>query len=325
MSNELMMRKRLFKLYAANLPFYLDDKSFTGLFGCPICMRPFSEESILPETLEVNLAHIYQKSLGGKLCTLACKKCNSRLGERYEPHLTLEAKMHRAFDGTGTSSIDGFINWQGKRIPAKMNMDEEGRNVVLSPHLAKMPEVLALQAHLKTNPTDQPLHLSTNFPERQRQEIASLASAYLMMFREFGYEILRTTDVDEIRALLRSDDPPAEVPCAITSIPCQTVMTAPGELAHTVTLVRSADGMCFWGIPLPSPVKDKPLRCVLFPGPGKKGSEDYKAICRVRTGSVQCKCTVVPLPPARQRLVDAEARYFGVRVWNEMTGQKVYC
>lgn len=95
MSSRAERRIRLYDLYEKNLSHYIDG---VKRFVCPICTKAFSREAVLPDSLQVDLAHCYPESCGGKLETLTCKKCNGDIGGTYDTHLAKEHQIHRAFD-----------------------------------------------------------------------------------------------------------------------------------------------------------------------------------------------------------------------------------
>ena len=60
------------------------DYRLQGLFRCPTCLRDIPIENIGMSNNEsaINEEHIIPDSVGGKLTTFLCKKCNSSFGSK---------------------------------------------------------------------------------------------------------------------------------------------------------------------------------------------------------------------------------------------------
>ncbi|MBN2502846.1 MAG: HNH endonuclease, partial [Anaerolineales bacterium] len=74
MSKKQKKKEKLFDLYSTSLAI---NSNLTDWFICPLCHRGFKKEHLESLTLE----HIIPQSLGGKLVTLTCWKCNKRVGQ----------------------------------------------------------------------------------------------------------------------------------------------------------------------------------------------------------------------------------------------------
>jgi len=82
---------KLFSLYAANLKIFkpeLDDK-----FLCPICQEIFDRCALSFEHPLISIAHIIPQSIGGRLSTITCAKCNNNIGSKFDNHLKLEGSV----------------------------------------------------------------------------------------------------------------------------------------------------------------------------------------------------------------------------------------
>jgi hypothetical protein len=89
----------LFDTFSDNLALY--KKNCTGHFMCPLCLRTFPRDRI---RTDLSKAHIIPKRLGGRLWTLACKKCNSKVGTEIESCEAERAKFSWALSGDGNET-----------------------------------------------------------------------------------------------------------------------------------------------------------------------------------------------------------------------------
>ena len=102
-------RKRLalFELYAANVVLYRPD--LAGRFSCPVCAHEFVQGDVLGQSPRVNVAHVYPDSLGGKLLTLECERCNGRLNTAGDSTYVQASQNWQALLGQGGKPWRGRI------------------------------------------------------------------------------------------------------------------------------------------------------------------------------------------------------------------------
>src|SRR5687768_9639165 len=102
MSDELGRRRYLAGLYIDNAALFTKSEHLRDMFPCPICLNGFTRQHVETETLLADLAHVWPESVGGNVSTLTCKRCNNRIGGKYDEHVAIDFKNVAAFKGEGT-------------------------------------------------------------------------------------------------------------------------------------------------------------------------------------------------------------------------------
>jgi hypothetical protein len=105
---------------------------------------------------------------------------------------------------------------------------------------------------------------------------AILHTAYLSMFRTFGYEYILHTDTQWIRDILMSPDPPKELRLPISHIEPAAIQGSIDDAVHSVA-VALIDGRykCLAAI-LPTPLQRYTMMIAFLPGFYQQGQEMYK-------------------------------------------------
>lgn len=178
--------ERLFELYSSNLSMH--DSSFKDTFVCPLCFRPFPQNAIQSHSITVE--HIIPKSIGGKLRTLTCQVCNSLDGTAVDAHLVQRLRTEDIL--AGKSDLP---------LRAKVVADKGEFNADIYLSVEKHPNIQIVGLPKNSNPR---LHKLAEEEFRAREgaeftikgslgykdipsRVAIIRSAYLMMFRYFGY------------------------------------------------------------------------------------------------------------------------------------------
>jgi len=97
-------RRQAFERYAANLSLY--HPSVVGQFLCPICRTVHGLDALDQPDPGVTVGHVVPQKLDGRVWTLECKCCNSRLGSDADAHLVKEHRFRQWEQAEGT--------WQGR-------------------------------------------------------------------------------------------------------------------------------------------------------------------------------------------------------------------
>lgn len=188
----------LFDSYASNLSAYCPQ--FKGIFRCPLCLRDFSKDSILSK--EITLEHVIPSSIGGRLTTLTCCKCNSESGCRLEAHLVQRLRTEDIFAGKRQSSLTTRVTTGKGEFGAEMRIfGEQNRTILIraiesisSPRLHE----LAVE-ELESGLNEFSIHGNLGYKETPSR-VAALRMAYLMMFRYFGYGYILYPTLARVRA-----------------------------------------------------------------------------------------------------------------------------
>ena len=122
-SDRAERRRRLFRLYSANLAIHIPADE--GFCACPICLDGYNDAGVEPQTLALDIAHVYPESCGGGPETLTCKRCNSRMRSMYESHVAKDYQIVDALGGSAASAqrcgrraiTSTSTRWRSRRTP----------------------------------------------------------------------------------------------------------------------------------------------------------------------------------------------------------------
>jgi len=80
-------REWLFSIFSKNLSIYMPE--YEDHFLCPVCKNLFARNDLK----KLSLAHIIPESLGGRQTTLACSRCDNRIGHDFDWHRSKEKEI----------------------------------------------------------------------------------------------------------------------------------------------------------------------------------------------------------------------------------------
>jgi len=275
-------RLRLFDLYSKNLSHFFPSLPNPS-FMCPICRTGFLQEAVIDQSpakdgsrLLVNIAHCYPESCGGKIVTLACKSCNNRMGTQYEHHLGIEKKLNQAFDHETSDTIAVKASFEAGNIAATFSKIGDVHYVTLdkdsNPYghskIAEELKVSAASNRIKFG-------LTFDRPDEERATVALLHTAFLMMFREFGYEYALSPMAEKIRKVLLAEEGPKNLDLPVLMIPKRS---GDPRLLNTVGIIDAPpECRCFYAM-MPSADPKMIGRAVVMPGSGEEGEAAISAL-----------------------------------------------
>lgn len=154
---------------------------------CPLCWRFFSRDAITSG--EITLEHIIPLSIGGRLTTLTCKTCNNVSGTLLDAHLVERLHAEDVSAGRRTGSIPMRVTIESAEFGAEVSWpsasDPEMRIIGLPQQ--SDPRMLKL-AFAEIDAGVKEFTITGRFRYKNLpSQIAFLRSAYLLMFRYFGY------------------------------------------------------------------------------------------------------------------------------------------
>lgn len=201
-------KDQLFQIFSSNLNYY--HKDLLGKFACPTCLRVFDSSSDLTK------AHVFPKRLGGRLFTLTCKPCNSRIGTEIEAYETERARIHRIFQGNSADSVQvGLQSLECNGIVSRVNAElkvlenDEGKifRFDIFADRSNPSEVKRITQWLqeKAESGGHDWGFNMNFQARaglKRAKLTYLHAAFLYMFHQFGYEWALDSCTKDIREQL---------------------------------------------------------------------------------------------------------------------------
>jgi HNH endonuclease len=192
-------RGRLFDLYV-HQPGH-EDLTQGRFFWCPLCRHPFEREATAGDNPRLTLAHIISESLGGTWTTLACADCNNGHGHKIEADLLAS---HRFTDWVAGRAIMKVRMGEGGKVQAEARRDPVARHLsfnvttpMVNPAVRAHKDQLAAIAQ---NPGATP-EFKVTFPWFRPGWCwaAVCQSAYLLMFKYFGYDFARNPRYNFIR------------------------------------------------------------------------------------------------------------------------------
>lgn len=184
-------RKRdLFDYYRRSLSAAGIEVTNPGAVLCPLCWKETDYD-------DLSLEYIVPVSVGGRHFILTCTQCNNSHGSILDSHLVQFQAIHDAFKGHGT--IPAKLPAHGKEIAANIEWGDGYKNIKIVGRASDPTSVSAMQKGLKAGNIDKlTLRLKLGYIKDRFQK-ALLRSAYLAVFKCFGYEYANREVVQVIR------------------------------------------------------------------------------------------------------------------------------
>jgi hypothetical protein len=180
------------------------------VYGCPICLRGFSEAQIGLLTFEDSPP----RSQGGREVVLTCKDCNDQAGHGIDAEAARFEKIIDFAAGTLNSPIRGYITVDEVRMDMEFTAVNREVQIAGISHTNAPGVVDALRGRLDRFVDDGVADwmFTLSFGDRSRPRPSSvswLKSAYVIAFAAFGYRYILHPALDIVREQIR--DPEREV------------------------------------------------------------------------------------------------------------------
>jgi hypothetical protein len=159
-----------------------------GFILCPLCWNEKSLE-------ELTLEHMVPSSVGGRLTTLTCKECNNTHGTTRDSHIIQYIRSLESIEGHGM--MDATLNVNGQKLRA--NIDWADRNLHIISKASNPHSVLASKNALAAGEIDSITATFSLGFKLNNFNTAIMRSAYLILFKCFGYEYVRHEILQTIR------------------------------------------------------------------------------------------------------------------------------
>jgi hypothetical protein len=169
---------------------------------CPICLGSFGREAITSGALTKE--HILPESLGSAAWTLGCCRCNSDSKRNIESHLTKLLRYEDVMAGLSGDAVRGRIRAGDGEQRVQVKIEKAGPTVTLigEPGTDRSPASRNLIRVLESGVPSFQLSVYGGC-DRRLANLSLLKSAYLYMFREFGYDYILRPQLDVVRRQLR--------------------------------------------------------------------------------------------------------------------------
>ena len=152
---------------------------------CPICLRFFARTENL--TKSVSIEHIVPDALGGRVTTLTCRRCNNTAGTQLDSHLVKRVRVEGR-----TKPILADVNFRGTKFRGEVHLPESASDSFSIYGIPKQSDPREINRFFSLldegiwDGQELKLRLELDYVP-VRSAVALLRSAYLLMFRLFGY------------------------------------------------------------------------------------------------------------------------------------------
>jgi hypothetical protein len=204
--SEAEKRQRLFDLYTRHVTLYEPDKQ--GIFYCPLCLRAFTQEALNGPNPYLSLAHIVSESLGGTTSTLSCTECNNNSGSRLEGNLVKRLLLEDRVLGQLRIPKARFTGPFGN-IGVEFEFSPDGRSwsIFAIPKQTNPADLERVEKCFNDLVAGRTGNVSFSLGFREKLDglgarLAIYQTAYLLMFRYFGYEYILDPNVAVVREQL---------------------------------------------------------------------------------------------------------------------------
>ena len=166
-------------------------------FVCPICLKFFARTENLAK--DVSIEHIVPKALSGRLTTLTCRQCNNSAGTELDSHLVQRVQVEGR-----KKPIEAGVEFHGTTFRGEVHLPDSADDSIKLYGIQKQShphEIDKFRKLLSEGVWDgQNLKLDLEFGYVPARSLASLLrSAYLLMFRLFGYRYVYDRSAAVIR------------------------------------------------------------------------------------------------------------------------------
>jgi hypothetical protein len=200
-------RQQLFDLLARNLS-QLDPTQHDCVV-CPLCLTVFGRDALEAEQPVLTLAHVVPNALGGTACTLTCAACNNGNGHTLEAILVEQFEDEDWAAGMGRKSGRMAGEFGDVGVEVETPGDGSGTSIYLIGPQSDRRVIAVLQEIAKNSPQNGFPPFSLIFGGRSADrpclvKNALLQSAYLAMFRQFGYDFVCHPHFRNLREQIRN-------------------------------------------------------------------------------------------------------------------------
>lgn len=161
----------------------------SGLYPCPLCRELFNIDDLTEE-------HVPPKSVGGKVLTLTCEKCNNTAGYEVQSHESERMKEKEFYSGNIEKPINLELSTTQGVVRGKVSMADDMR--VLNVDLDRMhPDMYLLE---DVEMSGAAIHRLGRGYDWHKSRVSDLRNSLLWVFARYGYTMVMADCFDPIRA-----------------------------------------------------------------------------------------------------------------------------
>ncbi len=169
-------------------------------FVCPICLKLFARTENLSGDLAIE--HIVPEALDGRVTTLTCRVCNNTDGAQFDHHLVQRVRL----EGRKKPLAAG-VEFCGAKFRAEVHLPDPSDDAIKIYGIRKQsnPREVEKFSRLLSEGVWDGRMLNLGFELQYAPALAAAAllrSAYLLMFRLFGYRYVYDSSAAVIRKTL---------------------------------------------------------------------------------------------------------------------------
>lgn len=264
--------ERLVEVYASDLARLAP--AHNGQFGCPVCLRAFAGRSNMSDV--VSEEHVIPRALGGRLITLTCRECNNSAGSELDSHLVRRVRIESGDPVAFRMSVGDAV--QRGEFFSRTDCDPYTLRIVAQ---QSDPKQEAETVRLLTNGIDE-INLTLNFGYVPiRSTVALIRSAYLLMFRTFGYRYVFDKSTEVLRNQIAS---PLEETNLVRAVTWELNSEVPEQTCLAVT--RWSDNTHSFLALLKLDVNSNRMAGVVIPPPNVDGEAFYQRFAALENKSM---------------------------------------
>jgi hypothetical protein len=277
----------LFELYSGDLARYAP--TLKGQFGCPLCLKAVQRHE--PLKCVVAEEHIVPSKLGGRATTLTCRKCNNSQGSSLESNLIRQVRIE-----TGkkpySARIEVGAGEFGANVFLPRNSVSGDLEVEWIPNQSHPARLDAAKAGIRAGGRDLRMRLNYGYNEA-RARGSLIRSAYLLMFRYFGYRYVLDPSASGLLEVIQ--DPFLESPVT-NATKLQALDTLPDELnLPAIAIVKEPEDRQSFIALLELDREPRRTFSIAVPPLGKDASSYYERL-ETMCQETQLSLTVIPMP-----------------------------
>ena len=256
----------LFRRYSVDLERYAP--VLRGQFGCPICLNAIHPVPDLGTVVAEE--HIVPQALGGRMVTLTCRSCNNASGSRLESHL-----VQRVLVDSRKRPVKTRVGIGGSVHRAEMFLPETREAPIKLTVVGRRSDprqIAEAQRHLREGKSDINLQMNFGYIE-SRTVVGLLRSAYLLMFRTFGYSYVLDRSAAPIRAQILN---PTQETSVLNGVAWR--LPEPVPSGNWVTVIANDHSKASFVVLVQ--LSNEPIHVggIALPPPGDDGSELYSQV-----------------------------------------------
>lgn len=181
-----------------------------GFYICPLCLKSFNLKQYGNDIGDIlTVEDVPPKSLGGSPCLLTCRTCNSRCGYEIDVFLLNDIRSIDEKMDFSKPKI-GILSKNDIKLNATIELGDSGYKINISHHNNNPSKIDAFKRSFYEKNGSSKFNLKVKKYDYKidsnRAKIAALKSAYLLAFKELGYNYILNNNLNDVRRQILQPD-----------------------------------------------------------------------------------------------------------------------